>query len=100
MKVVNMMVSVTLHHAATFFFLYHAVRHVACSLLYCCEPENPTEGAIRKRILVSSTPGILNECSALQEDKAHLSVSNLCRWPAKREEPGWTAKIPRWQIIF
>ncbi|XP_023184572.1 testis-expressed protein 11-like [Xiphophorus maculatus] len=33
------------------------VRHVACSLLYCCEPENPTEGAIRKQILVSSTAG-------------------------------------------
>ncbi|XP_055368357.1 testis-expressed protein 11 isoform X2 [Betta splendens] len=31
------------------------VRHVACSLLYCCEPENPTEGIIRKQILASTT---------------------------------------------
>lgn len=28
------------------------VRHVACSLLYCSEPENPREGVIRKQILV------------------------------------------------
>ncbi|XP_051277031.1 testis-expressed protein 11 isoform X1 [Dicentrarchus labrax] len=33
------------------------VRHVACSLLYCCEPENPTEGAIRKQILMASKTG-------------------------------------------
>lgn len=74
------------------------VRHVACSLLYCCEPENPTEGTIRKQILVSSTEGSLCECPMFQEDKACLSVSNLYRWPAKQGEPGWTAKIPRWQI--
>ncbi|XP_070693295.1 testis-expressed protein 11 [Pempheris klunzingeri] len=33
------------------------VRHVACTLLYCCEPENPTEGVIRKQILASNTGG-------------------------------------------
>ncbi|PWA18664.1 hypothetical protein CCH79_00005643 [Gambusia affinis] len=33
------------------------VRHAACSLLYCCEPENPTEGAIRKQILMASKTG-------------------------------------------
>uniref|UniRef100_A0A3Q2ZZJ6 Protein ZIP4 homolog n=1 Tax=Kryptolebias marmoratus TaxID=37003 RepID=A0A3Q2ZZJ6_KRYMA len=34
-----------------------AKRHVACSLLYCCEPENPTEGALRKQILMASKTG-------------------------------------------
>uniref|UniRef100_A0A3B3UJW8 Protein ZIP4 homolog n=1 Tax=Poecilia latipinna TaxID=48699 RepID=A0A3B3UJW8_9TELE len=34
-----------------------ALRHAACSLLYCCEPENPTEGAIRKQILMASKTG-------------------------------------------
>uniref|UniRef100_A0A3B4YEZ3 Protein ZIP4 homolog n=1 Tax=Seriola lalandi dorsalis TaxID=1841481 RepID=A0A3B4YEZ3_SERLL len=34
-----------------------AKRHVACSLLYCCEPENPTEGIIRKQILMASKTG-------------------------------------------
>ncbi|XP_054453956.1 testis-expressed protein 11 [Anoplopoma fimbria] len=33
------------------------VRHVACSLLCCCEPENPTEGVIRKQILMASKTG-------------------------------------------
>uniref|UniRef100_A0A8D3B093 Protein ZIP4 homolog n=1 Tax=Scophthalmus maximus TaxID=52904 RepID=A0A8D3B093_SCOMX len=33
------------------------VRHVACSVLYCCEPENPTEGVIRKQILMASKTG-------------------------------------------
>ncbi|XP_031158807.1 testis-expressed protein 11 isoform X1 [Sander lucioperca] len=33
------------------------VRHVACSLLYCFEPENPTEGVIRKQILMASKTG-------------------------------------------
>ncbi|XP_044061465.1 testis-expressed protein 11 isoform X4 [Siniperca chuatsi] len=33
------------------------VRHIACSLLYCCEPENPTEGVIRKQILMASKTG-------------------------------------------
>ncbi|XP_019935561.1 testis-expressed protein 11 isoform X1 [Paralichthys olivaceus] len=33
------------------------VRHVACSLLYCCEPENPAEGIIRKQILMASKTG-------------------------------------------
>ncbi|XP_071773210.2 testis-expressed protein 11 [Centroberyx gerrardi] len=33
------------------------VRHVACSLLYCCEPENPTEGIVRKQILMASKTG-------------------------------------------
>ncbi|XP_040904364.1 testis-expressed protein 11 [Toxotes jaculatrix] len=33
------------------------VRHVACCLLYCCEPENPTEGIIRKQILMASKTG-------------------------------------------
>ncbi|KAM4732059.1 testis-expressed protein 11 [Anableps anableps] len=33
------------------------VRHAACSLLYCCKPENPTEGAIRKQILMASKTG-------------------------------------------
>ncbi|KAF3838575.1 hypothetical protein F7725_010343 [Dissostichus mawsoni] len=33
------------------------MRHVACSLLYCCEPENPTEGVIRKQILMASKTG-------------------------------------------
>ncbi|XP_010784460.1 testis-expressed sequence 11 protein [Notothenia coriiceps] len=31
------------------------VRHVACSLLYCSEPENPPEGVIRKQILSLET---------------------------------------------
>lgn len=35
------------------------VRHVACSLLYCCEGETPTEGRIRKQILVSSNVSML-----------------------------------------
>uniref|UniRef100_A0A3P9NVU2 Protein ZIP4 homolog n=1 Tax=Poecilia reticulata TaxID=8081 RepID=A0A3P9NVU2_POERE len=34
-----------------------ALRHAACSLLYCCEPESPTEGAIRKQILMASKTG-------------------------------------------
>ncbi|XP_029368795.1 testis-expressed protein 11 [Echeneis naucrates] len=33
------------------------VRHVACSLLYCSEPKNPTEGIIRKQILMASKTG-------------------------------------------
>ncbi|XP_026186381.1 testis-expressed protein 11 [Mastacembelus armatus] len=33
------------------------VRHVACSLMYCCEPEIPTEGIIRKQILMASKTG-------------------------------------------
>ncbi|KAK7922470.1 hypothetical protein WMY93_009372 [Mugilogobius chulae] len=33
------------------------VRHVACALLYCCEPEIPTEGALRKQILMASKTG-------------------------------------------
>ncbi|KAM8908649.1 testis-expressed protein 11 [Spinachia spinachia] len=33
------------------------VRHVACSLLLCSEPENPTEGVIRKQILMASKTG-------------------------------------------
>ncbi|XP_067374256.1 testis-expressed protein 11 [Channa argus] len=33
------------------------VRHVACSLLYCCESENPTEGDIRMQILMASKTG-------------------------------------------
>ncbi|XP_074504627.1 testis-expressed protein 11 [Sebastes fasciatus] len=33
------------------------VRHVACSLLCCCEPENPTEGVLRKQILMASKTG-------------------------------------------
>ncbi|XP_069027812.1 testis-expressed protein 11 [Embiotoca jacksoni] len=33
------------------------VRHVACGLLYCCEPENPTEGVIRRQILMASKTG-------------------------------------------
>ncbi|XP_008324965.1 testis-expressed protein 11 [Cynoglossus semilaevis] len=33
------------------------VRHVACNLLYFCEPEHPTEGVIRKQILMSSKTG-------------------------------------------
>lgn len=32
------------------------VRHAACSLLYCYDADNPTEGAIRIQILVSITP--------------------------------------------
>lgn len=32
------------------------VRHVACTLLYCCEPVSPTEGTMRKQILVSRLP--------------------------------------------
>lgn len=41
------------------------VRHVACTLLYCCEWENPTEGSIRKQILVSfhaKPPIVLERC--------------------------------------
>ncbi|XP_029917569.1 testis-expressed protein 11 isoform X1 [Myripristis murdjan] len=33
------------------------VRHVACSLLYCCEPESPAEGILRKQILMASKTG-------------------------------------------
>lgn len=39
------------------------VRHVACSLLYCSEPEQPTEGVIRKQILVGNTVATLSESS-------------------------------------
>lgn len=41
-----------------FIFTVFAVRHVACCLLYCCEPENPTEGIIRKQILVRDMANI------------------------------------------
>uniref|UniRef100_A0A3B4AXW2 Protein ZIP4 homolog n=1 Tax=Periophthalmus magnuspinnatus TaxID=409849 RepID=A0A3B4AXW2_9GOBI len=34
-----------------------AKRHVACTLLYCCEPERPTEGTLRKQILMASKTG-------------------------------------------
>ncbi|XP_046874498.1 testis-expressed protein 11 [Hypomesus transpacificus] len=33
------------------------VRHVACCLLYCCDTENPKEGAVRKQILMASKTG-------------------------------------------
>ncbi|XP_028272369.1 testis-expressed protein 11 [Parambassis ranga] len=33
------------------------VRHAACSLLYCYDAENPTEGAIRIQILMASKTG-------------------------------------------
>nr|XP_040028792.1 testis-expressed protein 11 isoform X1 [Gasterosteus aculeatus aculeatus] len=33
------------------------VRHAACTLLLCSEPENPTEGVIRKQILMASKTG-------------------------------------------
>uniref|UniRef100_A0A3P8X9W7 Protein ZIP4 homolog n=1 Tax=Esox lucius TaxID=8010 RepID=A0A3P8X9W7_ESOLU len=33
------------------------VRHVACRLLFSSEPENPTEGAVRKQILMASKTG-------------------------------------------
>ncbi|XP_047441653.1 testis-expressed protein 11 isoform X2 [Mugil cephalus] len=33
------------------------VRHIACSLLYRCEPEYPTEGIVRKQILMASKAG-------------------------------------------
>lgn len=50
-------------------FTILTVRHVACSLLYCSEPENPKEGVIRKQILVRTNVDNLYECSTLQEDK-------------------------------
>ncbi|KAM6923553.1 testis-expressed protein 11 [Xenentodon cancila] len=33
------------------------VRHAACSLVYCFEPDTPTEGAIRNQILMASKTG-------------------------------------------
>lgn len=33
------------------------VRHVACALLYCCEPESPTEVTLRKQILMAGKTG-------------------------------------------
>ncbi|XP_076005392.1 testis-expressed protein 11 [Genypterus blacodes] len=33
------------------------VRHVACSLLYCCEGDNPTEGILHKQILMAGKTG-------------------------------------------
>ncbi|XP_075902690.1 testis-expressed protein 11 [Nelusetta ayraudi] len=33
------------------------VRHAACSLLYYCEPDNPTEGVLRKQILMARNTG-------------------------------------------
>ncbi|XP_061756256.1 testis-expressed protein 11 [Nerophis ophidion] len=33
------------------------VRHAACRLLYCSEPDHPTEGIIRKQILMASRTG-------------------------------------------
>ncbi|XP_046704738.1 testis-expressed protein 11 isoform X2 [Silurus meridionalis] len=33
------------------------VRHIACRLLYLCEPENPSENTIRKQILMASKTG-------------------------------------------
>lgn len=32
---------------------HFSVRHVACRLMYLCEPENPSENIVRKQILVS-----------------------------------------------
>lgn len=49
------------------------VRHVACSLLYCCEGETPTEGRIRKQILVSSIVSMLyTPWAVFQKDEEHF----------------------------
>ncbi|KAF7228483.1 testis-expressed protein 11 isoform X1 [Nothobranchius furzeri] len=50
--------AVTKHKGAALSEISKAkVRHVACSLLYYCEPDNPTEGTIRKQILMASKTG-------------------------------------------
>ncbi|XP_030595756.1 testis-expressed protein 11 isoform X4 [Archocentrus centrarchus] len=52
------------------------VRHVACSLLYSCEPENPTEGTIRKQILMASKTGrTWLDCKNPQMADKYLSLS-------------------------
>ncbi|CAI5652500.1 testis-expressed protein 11 isoform X1 [Oreochromis niloticus] len=52
------------------------VRHVACSLLYCCEPENPTEGTIRKQILMASKTGrTWLDCKNPQMADKYLSLA-------------------------
>uniref|UniRef100_A0A3Q4I5G0 Protein ZIP4 homolog n=1 Tax=Neolamprologus brichardi TaxID=32507 RepID=A0A3Q4I5G0_NEOBR len=54
------------------------VRHVACSLLYCCEPENPTEGTIRKQILMASKTGrTWLDCKNPQMADKYLSLASL-----------------------
>lgn len=59
------------HHSNDFTIL--VVRHVACSLLYCYEPETPTEGVIRKQILVKKK--ILQApCVSVQHYKRTRSV--------------------------
>ncbi|KAM7417453.1 hypothetical protein PAMA_017210 [Pampus argenteus] len=49
------------------------VRHVACSLLYCCEPENPTEGIIRKQILSLET--LYSQLTSRGDSAADVSSS-------------------------
>eukprot|EP00064_Thunnus_orientalis_P006140 superscaffoldBa00000626_g6156 len=49
------------------------VRHVACSLLYCCEPENPTEGIIRKQILSLET--LYSQLTSRSDGAADISSS-------------------------
>ncbi|XP_044061463.1 testis-expressed protein 11 isoform X2 [Siniperca chuatsi] len=55
------------------------VRHIACSLLYCCEPENPTEGVIRKQILASKTGRTWLDCRNPQmaDNFLRLAVKSL-----------------------
>uniref|UniRef100_A0A3B4ZH22 Protein ZIP4 homolog n=1 Tax=Stegastes partitus TaxID=144197 RepID=A0A3B4ZH22_9TELE len=55
-----------------------AKRHVACSLLHCCEPENPTEGVIRKQILMASKTGrTWLDCKNPQMADNFLSLASL-----------------------
>uniref|UniRef100_A0AAY5KIB1 Protein ZIP4 homolog n=1 Tax=Esox lucius TaxID=8010 RepID=A0AAY5KIB1_ESOLU len=56
------------------------VRHVACRLLFSSEPENPTEGAVRKQILMASKTGrTWLDCknTQLADDFLGLAVKSL-----------------------
>ncbi|XP_026773644.1 testis-expressed protein 11 isoform X2 [Pangasianodon hypophthalmus] len=69
------------------------VRHIACRLLYLCEPENPSENTIRKQILMASKTGrTWLDCKnpKLADDFLSQAVTSLetlyCRLISQRDE--------------
>ncbi|KAF4091426.1 hypothetical protein AMELA_G00036820 [Ameiurus melas] len=77
------------------------VRHIACRLLYLCEPENPSEKAIRKQILMASKTGkTWLECKnpKLADDFLSLAETSLetlyCRLISQRNE-GADTNLPK-----
>ncbi|XP_017329770.1 testis-expressed protein 11 isoform X1 [Ictalurus punctatus] len=77
------------------------VRHIACRLLYLCEPENPSEKAIRKQILMASKTGkTWLECKnpKLADDFLSQAVTSLetlyCRLISQRNE-GADTNLPK-----